>query len=280
MGLINDTRKAYLQRIIDGHYRSYHDEDIEVKQVSQDVGLGVFAVRDFFPGQLIIEIRGQIHDAKSYEGSHYCMELSEEYTMEPDAPGALVNHSCSPNSILLSSTDYTMAIVAQTYISAGTQITYDYGWEPSDDLPRCHCGSPVCRGWPVALGKGLEMQRMMQRFDKERNKKLPRIKKSGSVTISDPDPDDGDPAQSGPQSLTVPTIPPVVRSNIAPLHFRGLPSLDGKTAFSDPKIILGSSVKEVKLSGPVNGSSRRRKLPTSGRKLSDHHRDPAPKKKK
>lgn len=85
-----------------------------------------------------------------------------------------VNHSCEPNCYfekwLLSGSEegrnaeYQLALFALRDISAGEEITYDYGWSafqpPSLDEngqmisgERCLCGAPSCTGWLARMPK-------------------------------------------------------------------------------------------------------------------------------
>ena len=64
-------------------------------------GKGVFAARQFLPGELVIEITGQYHPRRKYEGSDYVMEIDDQWVIEPNIPAAYLNHSCNPNCELI-----------------------------------------------------------------------------------------------------------------------------------------------------------------------------------
>ena len=121
-------------------------------------GLGVFSLRSFGIHELIGPIRGTVIDDPAYE-SDYCMELGEHSTLEPESPFRFVNHSCEPNCELLeveSESDDPAARVGQLWLEAlcdipvGEQLTIDYAWPAWAAVP-CHCGSPTCRKWIVAV---------------------------------------------------------------------------------------------------------------------------------
>ncbi|XP_035212513.1 histone-lysine N-methyltransferase SETDB1-B-like isoform X2 [Stegodyphus dumicola] len=70
--------------------------------------------------------------------------------------GRYLNHSCSPNvfvqNVFYDTYDLrfpTVAFFAQHYITAGTELTWDYNYEVgsvSGKVMRCHCDARTCRG--------------------------------------------------------------------------------------------------------------------------------------
>jgi hypothetical protein len=55
------------------------------------------------------------------------------------------NHSCDPNTWWYD--DFTL--IARREIVAGEEVTFDYGTcesIPNPEMPKCYCGSPLCRG--------------------------------------------------------------------------------------------------------------------------------------
>jgi hypothetical protein len=161
-GLSHERRKK-LQEKVDREYgyREYRDDDVEVREGK--CGFGVYAVRQFFPGELVIEITGQLLSQKDYEGSTYVMELDEEWYLEPTIPAAFLNHSCSPNADLLQVTKHTMGLVARCNIEPGTEITFDYQWPAEKWTPKCQCGAPNCRGWVVEKRAVKKMKKIAKR---------------------------------------------------------------------------------------------------------------------
>jgi hypothetical protein len=65
----------------------------------------------------------------------------------PDDPGDFMNHSCNPNCRIVVNLP-SIHLVAQRDISAGEEITYDYGSTMHNDPweMKCNCGAPECRG--------------------------------------------------------------------------------------------------------------------------------------
>lgn len=111
-------------------------------------GKGVFASRVIHPGDLVIDFEGK---------EEWIWEIPEDvwqYTFQVDydryilpergSPGWYLNHSCSPNCVILGRT----RVVALTQIEEGEEVTIDYstnvGWDGF--VMECGCGSPDCRG--------------------------------------------------------------------------------------------------------------------------------------
>ena len=125
------------------------------------VGTGVFANRDFEPGQTIAIVSGKLIYDPHYD-SRYCVEMSAEYSFEPHAPFRFLNHCCKPNCLFRSLVDDDefaaaaesgefpdlLALEVMEPISAGEQLTIDYQWPAESAIP-CGCGVENCRGWVV-----------------------------------------------------------------------------------------------------------------------------------
>lgn len=163
MSALGKQRRKKLQTKVDNDYgyRSYYDDDVEVQRGK--CGSGVYAVRQFLPGELVIEIVGQLLPRKGYDGSQFVMELDDQWYLEPRIPAAFLNHSCSPNCELLQITKYTLGLIAVCNIEQGTEITFDYRWPAVEWIPRCQCGAPNCRGWVVEESAVKKMEKLARR---------------------------------------------------------------------------------------------------------------------
>ncbi len=168
MSALGKRRRKKLQIKVDNDYgyRRYYDDDVEVKK--SRCGNGVFAARQFFPGELVIEIHGQLLRKKSYEGSQFVMELDDTWFLEPTIPAAYLNHSCSPNCELLQITKYTLGLISICNIEQGTEINFDYRWPALDWIPPCQCGAPNCRGWVVDKRFVKKMAKISKRAEKRK----------------------------------------------------------------------------------------------------------------
>lgn len=167
LAVLDKKRRKELQKIVDDHfsYRRYSDDDVEVREAGK-CGFGVFAARRFLPGELVIEVKGQLLKQSEYDGSDYVMELSDELYLEPMTPGAFLNHSCNPNCELIQLTDEALGVVALCNIEPDTELCFDYGWEAFDWTPRCQCAAPNCRGWVVAADEVKKMKKMAKKRSK------------------------------------------------------------------------------------------------------------------
>lgn len=163
MAALGKRRRKKLQTKVDNEYgyRQYRDHDVEVKEGS--CGNGVYARRQFFPGELVMEIRGQLLRRKSYDGSQFVMELDDAWFIEPTIPAAFLNHSCSPNCELIQVTKYTLGLISICNIERGTELNFDYQWPALDWIPRCQCRAPNCRGWVVEKDAVKKMEKIAKR---------------------------------------------------------------------------------------------------------------------
>lgn len=163
MSALGKRRRRKLQSRVDREYgyRAYGDDDVQVEQGK--CGSGVHAVRQFLPGELVMEISGQLLPIKSYDGSSFVMELDDKWYLEPTIPAAFLNHSCSPNAELLQLTKYTLGLIALCNIEAESEITFDYQWPALDWIPQCQCGAPNCRGWVVGKDAVKKMAKIAKR---------------------------------------------------------------------------------------------------------------------
>tara|TARA_R110002167_G_scaffold39824_1_gene122731 strand:+ start:637 stop:1152 length:516 start_codon:yes stop_codon:yes gene_type:complete len=160
-------RREKLQKKVDKTHglRNYHDDDVEVRKGKY--GLGVYAARQFLPGEFVFEVTGQLLPHENYNGSDYVMELNEQWYLEPTTPAAFLNHSCSPNSELVQLTKHSLGLVAVCNIEPESEIVFDYQWEPHEGTPQCRCGALNCRGWVVAADSVHKMTKSKKKARKK-----------------------------------------------------------------------------------------------------------------
>ncbi|MDA7950327.1 MAG: SET domain-containing protein-lysine N-methyltransferase [Pirellulaceae bacterium] len=151
---------------------SYEDERFEIRTLKSGAGRGVFALVQFKPGQLVMEIHGQLIDEEGYS-SLYCMDLGEGRVLEPGVPGALVNHSCDPNCQLVDLGNETLGLEALVNIEPGRELTYNYGWTADVKPQACYCGSPRCLGYIIAPK---ELPKLLKKIKKKKKKKAKKKK--------------------------------------------------------------------------------------------------------
>ena len=120
-------------------------DKVIIKNSSVD-GKGVFALRDFKKGEIVLhwdishtlpkeKVENMTKEERKYisflDGKYVIMQESEKY----------VNHSCEPNTTAKNFCD-----VAIKDIKAGEEITADYTEElPPNTSMKCNCGSENCK---------------------------------------------------------------------------------------------------------------------------------------
>jgi uncharacterized protein len=119
--------------------------------------VGVFTNKDIAKGARFIEYVGEKITMKEAglrvdpSGAIYIFELNARYCIDGNVSyntARHINHSCDPNS----KTDVIggkIWIIALRDIKAGEEITYNYGYDFSDEYEThpCRCGSKKCVGF-------------------------------------------------------------------------------------------------------------------------------------
>ena len=125
--------------------------DIIVKPAGTK-GQGVFALRDFSPGEFIFRRRhGQVvHndqiDSLSEEDQRHLCELDWQHSAVLLAPGCYLNHACDPNAMRSGT-----RVFAWQDIRQGQEITIDYRLNAfTDERWDCACGSANCLGFAIS----------------------------------------------------------------------------------------------------------------------------------
>jgi uncharacterized protein len=124
---------------------------------SSIAGRGVFALRRFNPGEVIVSYapkqrKVDVRDPEAAVAAETRLTLLSEKrsVIIPDVsvPGGwLCNHSCNPNAAVFS--DGAGRIQCSRTIAPGEEVTIFYGWVSHNEPHRdpCRCGSPQCRGY-------------------------------------------------------------------------------------------------------------------------------------
>ena len=135
-------------------------KDVEVRPAGSK-GLGVFARRDFAPGEFIFRRRhartlpgAEIPSLSPEDEMHLC-ELDWDRFAVLLPPGAYLNHSCDPNAMRSG-----VKVFAWRAIRAGDEITIDYRLNAFDGSSwPCDCGSSHCTGTVVGSFFALPAER-------------------------------------------------------------------------------------------------------------------------
>lgn len=115
-------------------------------------GKGVFAMRLFEVGELILEIDDSRvvddeHplDARKGEFEQHCDWLGDRQVLMRE-PERFINHSCEPTA-QITTVAGVRRVIAYRRIEPGAEITYDYLIDAyGGDVWECSCGEATCRG--------------------------------------------------------------------------------------------------------------------------------------
>ncbi|MBI9021305.1 MAG: SET domain-containing protein-lysine N-methyltransferase [Verrucomicrobia bacterium] len=112
--------------------------------IRPEIGIAVFAATDIQNGETVIKSRLV---KKLPERTKYSLELNGDHILI-DEPGVLVNHSCSPNCVLIENDHNGFDFIALRDVSKDEEITFDYESIESEisAFKDCSCGSAECRG--------------------------------------------------------------------------------------------------------------------------------------
>jgi SET domain-containing protein len=111
-------------------------------------GLGVFALRDFSPGEFIFRrrygriLRNDQIDTLSADDQRHLCELDWERSAVLLSPGCYLNHACDPNAMRKG-----VKVFAWKPIHASEEVTIDYRLNAfTSEQWECVCGSANCQG--------------------------------------------------------------------------------------------------------------------------------------
>jgi SET domain-containing protein len=125
---------------------------------SRIAGQGLFAAQDITKGTRIIQYIGEKIASRERArrlaaGNAYIFHLTYRYAIDGqtlDNTARYINHSCDPNCAVEQTPD-TIWIVAWREITAGEELSYNYGYDASNYQENpCNCGSPSCCGYILA----------------------------------------------------------------------------------------------------------------------------------
>jgi hypothetical protein len=112
-------------------------------------GMGVYSLKDFRKGQVVLEIDDThlITDPKSLSNEEYeshCDYFDNKIVLM-QSPEVYINHSCDPNTYV-KTIGGIRKVLAMRDIKIDDEITYDYSINGDNDGTfECHCESKNCR---------------------------------------------------------------------------------------------------------------------------------------
>jgi SET domain-containing protein len=121
-------------------------------------GKGLFTAQNIKKGTRIIRYIGEkIAKAESKQrlaqGNVYIFVFNDRWDIDGKVlrnKARYINHSCDPNCEVYT-TSHTIWIVALRDITAGEELTYNYGYELDDGTEHpCTCGAEHCCGYILA----------------------------------------------------------------------------------------------------------------------------------
>jgi SET domain-containing protein len=151
-------------------------EDVESRP-SPIAGYGLFAKRGFAPGARIAPYTGKATSTRppkvGREEKVFALELAPGRWLDgsaADNPSRHANHSCHPNAELVWHEAESAAwLTARLPISAGEEITFDYGFSLAESLFQpCACGAADCVGRIIATPLRPALRRHL-RFSRPRD---------------------------------------------------------------------------------------------------------------
>jgi hypothetical protein len=175
--------------------------DVIVKK-SEIHGLGVFASRDFEPGEKILAIDDtRVVDAEHPlrpelgEFGHHCDHLADNQVVLMQYPERYINSSCSPN-VYVKTISGARHVIALKSIEQGDELTYDYIINcHGGELWQCNCGSCNCRGTIVSSYFELPLKLQIEYlpllddwFIEEHSGKIERLRSMVDAPLTGDDP--------------------------------------------------------------------------------------------
>jgi uncharacterized protein len=146
----------------DGELRLKGVRDLMKIQVrvgpSRIAGQGLFAAQHIHKGTRIIQYIGEKISSRERAlrlaaGNAYIFHLTYRHAIDgqtPENTARYINHSCDPNCEVEKTSD-TIWIIALREITAGEELTYNYGYDARDYQGNpCNCGAQRCCGYILA----------------------------------------------------------------------------------------------------------------------------------
>ncbi|MER8817333.1 SET domain-containing protein-lysine N-methyltransferase [Mesorhizobium sp. M0965] len=119
--------------------------NVRVLNTGGDRGRGVFAARDFLPGEIVVI--GLIDRMKKGRTTN-SFQLDWNVHALFQEPAVIVNHSCDPNLAIVPNRFGAYDFVCIEQISSGVEVTWNYATSEFEciGVSVCLCSSENCQG--------------------------------------------------------------------------------------------------------------------------------------
>lgn len=119
--------------------------NVKILNTGSERGRGVFAARDFLPGEIVII--GLIERMERTRTT-YSLQLDWNVHALFQEPAVIVNHSCDPNLAILPNRFGAYDFVAIRQISSDAEVTWNYATSEYEciGVEVCLCSSKNCQG--------------------------------------------------------------------------------------------------------------------------------------
>lgn len=150
--LMKSTRDVMLQNRQD-HELGIFDEQVISLCIREVPGKGVLALKNFLPGEPILVGKPARFLT---ERTSYSLQVGLDEHILLVGLGPYINHSCAPNTGILTNAYGGYTFIALQHIKPGEEVTCDYETFEAEGLvgfrdQACLCGSPQCRGFLVGF---------------------------------------------------------------------------------------------------------------------------------
>ncbi|WP_292506750.1 SET domain-containing protein-lysine N-methyltransferase [Mesorhizobium sp.] len=127
--------------------RQLNTRNVRVLNTGDDRGRGVFATRDFLPGEIVVI---GLLDRMERSRTAYTIQLDWTVHALFQKPALIINHSCNPNLAIVPNRFGAYDFVAIRQILSGVEVTWDYATTEFESIAVqvCLCSSQNCRGAP------------------------------------------------------------------------------------------------------------------------------------
>ncbi|MDX8469770.1 SET domain-containing protein-lysine N-methyltransferase [Mesorhizobium sp. VK23B] len=127
-----------------GSARRINARNVTVRDTGGDRGRGIFASRDFLPGEVVmVGLLDRLEKARTAHSIQMDWNVHALF----EEPAIFVNHSCDPNLAIVPNRFRAYDFISVQEISPGVELTWDYATSEFEciGVPVCLCAAANCR---------------------------------------------------------------------------------------------------------------------------------------